>query len=265
MKILDHHFSHAVSAGNPFYDTTLPFKWQRTFNYLVGQENIFFTDSTFYESLNLNYSEKILWVLESPSLISETLIKDICACSETFKNILTHDDRLIHLKNAICFPIGGCWIYENDSTTYEKEKNTVSMIISDKKNTQSQIMRHQIASLNKTINFGPSYTKIDYKLDGLKKFKYHVCVENIKTDFYFSEKIIDCFATGTIPIYFGCNKIDNFFNKDGILCFDNISEVEFILNHIDLIDINKNVIEENYELSKKYWLPENRILQLFPC
>ena len=32
---------------------------------------------------------------------------------------------------------------------------------------------------------------------------FSVCIENDVYDTYFTEKILDCFATGTIPIYKG--------------------------------------------------------------
>ena len=52
------------------------------------------------------------------------------------------------------------------------------------------------------------------KIDGLRDYRYHFCIENIKRDYWFTEKLIDCFVTGTIPIYWGCPSI-----------FDNISEL----------------------------------------
>ena len=37
------------------------------------------------------------------------------------------------------------------------------------------------------------------------------------SDLYFTEKLLDCFATGTIPVYLGAPDIDKHFNKDGII------------------------------------------------
>ena len=41
--------------------------------------------------------------------------------------------------------------------------------------------------------------------------------ENGQYETYFTEKLLDCFATGTIPVYLGAPDIGNYFNKDGII------------------------------------------------
>ena len=47
----------------------------------------------------------------------------------------------------------------------------------------------------------------DNKIKTLSKYKFNVCFENIAQDYYVTEKIIDCFVAGTIPIYFGAPNI----------------------------------------------------------
>ena len=42
----------------------------------------------------------------------------------------------------------------------------------------------------------------------------------------FCEKITDCFATGTIPIFWGTKNIGNYFDKEGIIFLENIEEKE---------------------------------------
>jgi hypothetical protein len=110
--------------------------------------------------------------------------------------------------------------------------------------------------------FGPNYKHLNYKLEALKSFQFHICPENTRNDIYFTEKIIDCFAVGTIPIYWGCNKIADYFNSNGIIEVDNESEILYVINNLSDFKINQKAIEENYNLSKNYWLPEDRILSL---
>ena len=49
------------------------------------------------------------------------------------------------------------------------------------------------------------------KVDGLAPYQYSICIENTCSRNYFTEKITDCFICGTVPIYFGCPNIEDYF------------------------------------------------------
>ena len=55
------------------------------------------------------------------------------------------------------------------------------------------------------------------KEDGLCDYMFSVAIENGEYETYFTEKILDCFATGTIPVYLRAPDIENHFNMDGII------------------------------------------------
>ena len=86
-------------------------------------------------------------------------------------------------------------------------------------------------------------------------------MENEKKNDWITEKLIDCFATKTIPIYWGALNVSDYFNSDGILTFDNIDELKDILDNLDekFYDSRIDIIEQNYEESKKYWDFHSRI------
>lgn len=73
--------------------------------------------------------------------------------------------------------------------------------------------------------YGRSTNPISSKLEALQPYYFSIAMENSSKDYYFTEKIIDCFLTQTIPIYFGCPSIGDYFDKRGILQFAN--EIEF--------------------------------------
>ena len=59
-------------------------------------------------------------------------------------------------------------------------------------------------------------------------------MENATYSNMFTEKITDCFMTGTIPIYYGISNIGNYFNTDGIIILDDnfrIEDLSFELYH----------------------------------
>ena len=81
---------------------------------------------------------------------------------------------------------------------------------------------------------------------------FHIAVENSRNLNYYTDKIVDCFATKTIPIYWGAPNIGDYFNKDGIITFE---------NEDDLIDILNNLTEKDYK-NKLEAVEENYILAL---
>ena len=81
---------------------------------------------------------------------------------------------------------------------------------------------------------------------------FHIAVENSRNLNYYTDKIVDCFATKTIPIYWGAPNIEDYFNKDGIIIFE---------DEDDLINILNNLTEEDYK-NRLEAVEENHILAL---
>ena len=69
----------------------------------------------------------------------------------------------------------------------------------------------------------------DGKILALKDYAFSLVIENHVQDNYFSEKLLDCLLTGTIPIYHGCKKISEYFNMDGFILFNTEEEVKSII------------------------------------
>ena len=67
--------------------------------------------------------------------------------------------------------------------------------------------------------------------------------------------------TGCIPIYWGAKYIDQYFNTDGMIIFNKLSELPALLKQCTAEFYNSkiNIIEENYKLAEKYRLAEDRI------
>ena len=78
---------------------------------------------------------------------------------------------------------------------------------------------------------------------------FHVAVENSKHNNYFTDKIIDCFCTKTVPIYWGAPYIGDFYDNRGIIHFEDENELVDIINKLtpqDYYDM-KPFIEVNYQ------------------
>jgi hypothetical protein len=83
--------------------------------------------------------------------------------------------------------------------------------------------------------------------------QFNLSIENSQHNNYFTEKILDCFLTKTIPVYWGCPNIGNFFNMDGILYFRDFPELERIINSLseNYYQDHFTAVEENYNLTKE--------------
>jgi hypothetical protein len=67
----------------------------------------------------------------------------------------------------------------------------------------------------------------------------------------------------TIPVYWGCSNIDDYFNYRGILKFNNIDDLIHISNCCIVnseYDMLHNVIEENYQTALQYISYEQSII-----
>jgi sugar-specific transcriptional regulator TrmB len=213
---------------------------------------VFFTDLCLHLAAHPKYahSYKIAWILE-PKEINPRLYEYVFEHQELFDLVLTHTESLINLipEKAKWYPNGMCHIKKKDWRVYDKTKN-ISIIASGKNQTSGQKFRHEfIKNFKGKIDvYGYGYKKIDDKLEGLQDYRFSVAIENSIEDTYFSEKIIDCFVTGTVPIYWGTSKIIEHFNKDGIL----------LINE-GLVDSNRYLIDFFYNHGEKWFQDHSKI------
>lgn len=90
--------------------------------------------------------------------------------------------------------------------------------------------------------YGRGINPIDDKWEVLKNSKYAIAYENFQNDYYWTEKIADCFLSYTMPIYYGCNSIENFFPKNSFIQLDpNDKHIHLFLKEI----VDSEVWEEN--------------------
>jgi hypothetical protein len=141
----------------------------------------------------------------------------------------------------------------------------LSIIASSKNQSVGHKLRHEVISkYRKQIDgiFGNGYQFIQNKIIGLKDYRFHIVIENIQNDYYFSEKLIDALITGCIPIYYGMDSIGDFFDKKGILCFKTMDELDYIIkNYVNKEYYNstkdKGILQNNFNKAKNYLTPED--------
>lgn len=173
--------------------------------------------------------------------------------SNYFDVILTWSQPILDKcpNNSIFFPFAFRTI-ELSYEKYHSNKNfEVSFLCGNKQMIEGHHLRHRIYSLESEIKIKNHFIYTapwDGGKDRCWESMYHISVENSQNKGYFTEKIIDSFLTKTIPIYWGCPNINEFFNMDGILTFNNEKELVNIVNNLtpEYYYSKKQIIEENY-------------------
>jgi hypothetical protein len=210
--------------------------------------------------------------------------------------LTTQEPWVIDHKNAIYSQCGYRWFYGigsnhlkdwdeiSSNISFDKDK-TISTVCSDKKQKNTahnqryvftQKLKKEIPELDV---FGRGMNPIDDKADAIDPYKYHVVIENISSKDHWSEKLADAFLGHSLPIYYGCTNVQEYFPEDSIIRIDpydepaaikiiknaiknnayeknidNIREArELVLNTYNFFSVVSKIIEENHKppLSKK--------------
>jgi len=263
VKIVDNMFAHAkYSTDN---------QDSKYINWVRGDykhnDTVFYTDNSMKISLQQTVKRKFGWLLESPAVTTNSY-DWIKTNYNNFENVFTHNKQLLELNEKFKFaPTGGCWIFPNEQKIHPKTKN-ISIIASSKNYLPGHKLRHEVIKKYPFIDvYGRGYKVIDNKLEGLKDYRFSVAIENTKEDYYFTEKLIDCFMTGTIPIYWGCPSIGDFFNIKGMITFDDVGDDGRILYLKEFAEDVYNdmlpYIKENFEKAKEYIMSEDYIWEKY--
>lgn len=173
---------------------------------------------------------------------------------EYFSVIYTWGEQILnaHPTNSYFFPFGA-GDYEMPLEYQENKSFEVSFMCGPKNMIYGQQLRHKIFNREHEINIP---TKFFFK--GEKRpcwnSMYHIAVENSQNKGYFTEKIIDAFLSKTIPLYWGCPDITNFFNEDGLILFNNEQDLVQLANTLtpEYYYSKQEAIEENYNLAIQY-------------
>lgn len=211
---------------------------------------------TFYVDnwINLAFSDEIKgkkygWLLESkhvnPQIVNE-IKNDHLKYFQVFEVIFTHNKELLKLDDRFKWcPANGYWIKE--AKLYPKSK-MISFISSNKNFTPGHKVRLDwVERLGDQVDlFGRGFNEIKTKEEGLCDYMFSIVIENGFYESYYTEKILDCFATGTIPVYLGTPDIGDYFNKNGIIDLTEEFDVsdEIYYNKIDFIKENLEKVKD---------------------
>ena len=190
-----------------------------------------------------------------------------------YTHIFTYDAEVLKFPNAKKYICATSWIekdfYENidiskkqfkiSSITGIKDWTIGHRFRLDMFNNQSSFPDNFIwfASHNRS-NISDKNPVIDGEISSKKHlfetFQFSLAIENSQQTNYFTEKLLDCLITKTIPIYWGCPNISEYFNTDGWIILDTTDIFVEKTNILDADYYGKyaSVIEENYQKAIGY-------------
>ncbi len=253
--------------GGPFLhsmSTTLD-KKSDLIEWTLSNSNIkMFVDQGIQQGIGLDKKNHYAFISETKAInsnIYKWCLQEIELLKNSFTYIFTHYNELLKLGDPFKFaPLTGTWIEE---IKIKPKTKIVSAIASGKSWLPGHKLRLGfLQNLPKNVDmFGRNTNPISTKEEGLDDYMFSIAIENDIYDDYFTEKILDCFATGTVPIYYGTKAISKYFNPMGILQFETQQELNNLICKLDekLYNSMQSAIKDNLDRVKLYNMSETHI------
>jgi hypothetical protein len=251
-------FQHTKSSNGtePLY-----VEWVK--NHYTASISIYI-DSALLNQTNPN-TQNYGWLCESKTIINNLYIwckNNINKLKKNYIKVFTHDVELASMSDIFVLTQCSGKSFLTHGEIYPKNK-LVSMIASNKRMCTEHIFRQETIKKfsQQCDHFGRGYNEIKNKEDGLKDYCFSFALENATYPNMFTEKITDCFMTGTIPIYYGIKNIGDYFNTDGIITLTDDFKIEDL--NFELYQSKLNAVKENLQLSMDLLLAEDYICKNF--
>lgn len=198
---------------------------------------------------------KVAWLMEPPA-ISPQNYENIVKVEDKFDYILTFDSELLKRSpKYLKYIVGQSRVPDDIANFYEKSRK-ISMISSGKMMSYGHRFRGEIVqALYPKYGFdlwGHAYHSFQEKTEPLIDYEFNIAVTNSKIDNYFTEILLDCFRLGTIPIFWGCPNIGDYFDLRGMETFDTIEDLDNVLTNLKPYKEYLKGAKENFFLCREY-------------
>jgi hypothetical protein len=268
VNLFDCNFSHVKSSigfDSSCFTEPEHGKWVRDHMHWDGFT--VFTDEYCFSNIvdQVKSPHKIAWLMESSAIIPniiEHVKNNTNGVLDNFDMFMTHDLRFLDISEKFIYVPTNALPWIQQKKIFNKSKN-ISMIGSNKVFCDGHQYRQGIIQKYKDLidHFGRGFESKELpwvymdenskeesgKMLALRDYRYSIAMENDDYDIIFCEKLTDCFATGTIPIFWGSKKIVDIFNKDGIIFLEDFN-IELCTE--DYYHSKMDAIKENFEITQ---------------
>lgn len=255
---------HIASVPYGFPHPTY-FIWDR-FN--IALDTHFYTHNQMLERMG-NPSRCYGMLNESEGIVPEDyrIFEKHPGLNKNFNLIFTHSEKILNeVDNARFLPscatlwygteLGGGML---DETAYMRKDKSISIVSSAKSSCSLHDYRLSLARRCRGENLADAFGTFDggapIKIaDSLSQYRYSIVVENYISPYFFTEKITNCFASMTVPIYLGASRIGEFFNENGIITLREGEDIRKVLSQCSEKDYMSRLeaIKDNYARSLEY-------------
>lgn len=95
------------------------------------------------------------------------------------------------------------------------------------------------------------FGEIKSKSKILSNYRFSLVIENSITQNYLTEKILDCMAQGTVPVYYGCENVSHYIPQN---CFIKLDK---------FLDSSEQLVEYLENISESQWNEYNKNIKIF--
>ena len=218
------------------------------------------------------------WVCESSAIVPQLIqsledFHEVIMEDGEFEAIFTNNKKLLEVSDFFVYnPTGSNypWIPQESWGIGEKLK-LCSMVASSKLACSGHQYRQEIAckfkdkldlfggacdspriGISKDLNL-----KWNDKRSAICPYMFSIVMENESVPNYFTEKITDCFASGTVPIYWGATNIGHRFDERGIITLNDNFDIDSL--SVELYESMRPYIENNLETVKSLEMADDEL------
>lgn len=214
---------------------------------LLPSDHLIITpQSAMYVHPTLGTRAQVSVLIMEPRAVHERHMRRILWFKNRFHSILTSDVTLLeHHPRSVFFVTAGSWVPEWQTIDIQK-KEMCCLIASAKDKLTGHKLRHELVDWSRATNqnvrvMGNGYQPFNNKSDGLAPYRYSVVIENAREDNYFSEKLIDAILCNTVPIYWGCPNISEYFDTRGMIICESPSDLKHAIKQMSKEDYSARI------------------------
>ena len=211
---------------------------------------------------NAQVNCKVSLVIFEPRAIQARYYNIIPILRFLYHNILVRDPKLASKYNNVHSLSLATLSVETDNLRLPdfSHRRGISLIASMKNDLEGHNLRHKLISFDKSHDhqlltpLGRAYEQFDDMVAALAPFRYSVVIENCIEPHLFTEKILNCLACKTIPIYWGHETVKQYFDTSNWLFFNDLEDgyekIKFASSGEHIVSHDK--INDNYIQAKSY-------------
>jgi len=247
------------------------------------------------DSFHKDPSKRNIFMQVEPNVVANNQEEIIKQCGN-YDFIITYNDEVLKkCKNAYKYVYGRTWIAPEDYANINIKDKVfrITTVVGSKSGTAGYKLRRNsynrqnlITSVptrffisSQATNIQPRKNKntprlnanLKRKFDLFKDSQFCIVIENSRQINYFTEKLCDCIITKTIPVYWGCPNISDYFDTTGWIILDdesidhltekvNALDAEYYMKYIDTVENNFKKVKEYIDIEENL----NRALREIP-